>query len=279
MTTISASLVNELRQKTSSGMMECKKALTESHGDLEKAVEILRLKGQLSAAKRADRSATEGFMATKVSADNKKAALIQLNCETDFVSRNENFQAFANQVADLVLSSGVENLDQLLAATLGSQNVSDALTQLNATIGEKIESGQAAFRSAPTGYIQPYIHAGSRLGVLLVLDQASAADTEIVKDLAMQIAAASPLYVGPENVPAELKAKELGFIREQLKTEGKPEAMLAKIAEGKINKYYTDICLLKQAFVKNPDMSVEKHLGAAAPKVKVADFVRFAISK
>ena len=277
--TITASMVNELRQKTNSGMMDCKKALAESAGDMQKAIEILRIKGQMSAGKRADRSASEGTVLAKLGADGKSAALVQLGCETDFVARNESFQAFAQNLADLVLSAKQDKLENLQASAFAGGTLESALTQLSATIGEKIEIGQLAYRAAKDGFVQTYIHPGAKLGVLVVLEQASVADADVAKDLAMQIAAATPLYVAPGDVPAEARDAELNVIKETLRNEGKPEAMLAKIAEGKINKFYSDVCLLKQAFVKNPELSIEKQLASVAPKVQVAGFVRFAIGK
>jgi elongation factor Ts len=252
---ITAAQVNELRQKTGAGMMDCKKALTEANGDFEKAIEILRKKGASVAAKRAEKSANEGMIRTKISADKSTGFIIEVNCETDFVAKSNDFTNFTEEVLNVVESKEPTNVQELL----GDSGLKNKMTDLLGKVGEKIEVSRFAIEKAIDGIVVDYVHLGSKLGVLVRFDNAGkAADdlAEMGKDIAMQVAAMSPICVKRDEVPQEVINKEIEIYKEISRKEGKPENILEKIAQGKLNKYYQENCLVEQAFIKDNSKSV-----------------------
>lgn len=253
---ITAAQVNELRQKTGAGMMDCKKALTESNGDFEKAVEILRKKGAAVAAKRADKSANEGIVLTKLSADNRAAAIVEVNCETDFVAKSDEFIAFANKVLDNVYSKKLNTTEALFE----NKEIQSDFDELVGKIGEKIVVSRLDYITNENGFIVEYIHPGSKLGVLVVFDELASEKHQdfvvIAKDIAMQVAAMRPISVYRDEVPKDLIEKEIDIYKEIARKEGKPEQILDKIAQGKLAKYYQENCLSEQAYIKDNAKSV-----------------------
>ena len=285
---IPAELVRELREKTGAGMMDCKKALTESGGSLEAAVDVLRKKGLAAAAKKASRIASEGVVAAHVAPGS--AALVEVNCETDFVAKTEDFQEFVRRIAATVNGKDPKDVsDALLLPGDGGVSLADMLNEKVAKIGEKISFRRFTRLALPAGVrgvTVPYIHAGGKIGVLVELLGAGADDVEfgaLAKDMAMQIAAANPLYVSREEVPAEAIEREKAIYREQALAAGKPEKILNRIAEGKLEKYYADFCLVEQAFIKDPDRRVKDLLDEMAGKrgvdVRVGRFSRFQVGE
>ena len=262
---------------TGVGMMDCKKALAEADGDFDRAVEILRKKGQKVAAKRADREAKEGLIATAVTEGNTSAAIVEVNCETDFVARNDDFTAFAEQVAHLLLQERPADLDAALALPYADgRTVGDTVTDLTGKIGEKIDVRRFRILDAEEGRIVSYIHPGSRLGVLV--EVTGGGDLEAAgRDVAMQVAALSPIATTRDEVPEEVKVKEMEIGREAARNEGKPEHILDKIASGKLERYYKDNVLVEQPFVKDASVTVKEMLQQADADVK--RFVRFALGE
>lgn len=284
---ITSEMVRELREKTGAGMMDCKKALAETDGSMEQAIDNLRKKGLAAASKKASRIASEGAVAANV--DGGAGALVEVNCETDFVARTDDFQAFVREVAALVRARAPRDVEAALALPAGTGTLSDQQTGRVAKIGEKISFRRFVRFALPggtRGVIVPYIHAGGKIGVLVELHGAGADHPEFValgKDLAMQVAAANPSYVARENVPADVIAREKAIYRDQALAAGKPEKILDKIAEGKLEKFYGDFCLVEQAFIKDPDRKVKSLLSAMAAKagveVRVAGFARFQVGE
>lgn len=253
---ITAAQVNELRQKTGAGMMDCKKALTEADGDIQKAIEILRKKGAAVAAKRAEKSANEGLILTKVSDDRKSGVIAEINCETDFVAKSEDFQQLANKVVETLAANKPQNVEELLS---GSTETNNHLQDVMGKVGEKIEISRFAVEEAESGIIVDYVHLGSKLGVLVKFENVEKAQEELYvigKDIAMQIAAMKPICTHRDEVPMDLIDKELEIYKEISRKEGKPENILDKIAQGKLNKYYQENCLTEQAFIKDNSKSV-----------------------
>ena len=254
--TITAKQVNELRKKTGAGMMDCKKALTEADGDMEKAIEILRKKGTSVAAKRADKLANEGLVVTKISDDKKQGSIVEVNCETDFVARSKEFVKLANDIIDAVFRTQPSSVDELLKKnSLLQEKISEALGK----IGEKIEISRLVNEQAPKGVIIDYIHLGSKLGVLIKFDNVANASEELYtlgKDIAMQVAAMNPIAVYREEIPKEIIDKEIEIYKELALKEGKPEQIVEKIATGKLNKFYQENCLSEQSFIKDNSKSV-----------------------
>lgn len=252
---ITAAQVNELRQKTGAGMMDCKKALTEANGDFDKAIDILRKKGASVAAKRAEKSANEGMVATKVSENNKFAAIVEVNCETDFVAKSQDFVSLTNAVLETVYNKKLNDVIEL-------NNYSDItakIDQVMGKVGEKVEISRISTESAENGLLVDYIHMGSKLGVLVKFENASAGIDELLqigKDIAMQVAAMRPLCVYREEVPKDIVEKEMEIYKELARKEGKPEQILEKIATGRLNKFYQESCLAEQAFIKDNAKSV-----------------------
>ncbi|MFK7923854.1 MAG: translation elongation factor Ts [Bacteroidia bacterium] len=271
---ISAKQVNELRKATGAGMMDCKKALVEADGDFEKAVEFLRKKGQKVSAKRADREANEGAVFISANADNTHAVLIELNCETDFVARNDDFQALGQSIADKALAEKPADLDALKALDLDGRSVADTLVDTVGKIGEKLDVSKYAPIMGDN--VVTYIHPGARIGVAVAFTNVTEGDTAAVgKDIAMQIAAMSPVSVDKDGVPTDVVEKEIEIGKEQARQQGKPEAILEKIAMGKLNKFYKENTLLNQDFVKDTSLSVSKYIAQSLGKdATVSDFKR-----
>lgn len=271
---ISAQDVKRLREVTGVGMMDCKKALTEANGDFDAAIELLRKKGQKVAAKRADREAKEGLVVTASSADGKVGVLVEVNCETDFVARNDDFQKFASDMADVVLAHKPADRDALLTLPYEGSTVETTITDLTGKIGEKIDVRRVAVVESADGKVVPYIHPGSRLGVLV--DIAGDGDAEEVgRDIAMQVAALNPLAAHRDDVPDEVKEKEMEIAREVARSEGKPDNMVDKIATGKLERYFKDNVLTEQPFVKDASVKVSDLLKKAG--LRVNRYVRFAL--
>ena len=266
---ISASQVKDLREKTGAGMMECKKVLTETDGDIEKAIELLRERGIAKAAKKSDRIAAEGLVAAYVSEDGKVGAVVEVNSETDFVAKNDEFKAFVADVAEQVAKENPANVEELLAekSIKEDKTVGEVLTDKIAKIGENMSIRRFA-RFESNGLIEKYIHGDGKIGVLVELN---GGDSEVAKDVCMQIAAAKPEFLNRESVPAERLEKEMEILKAQAMNEGKPEAIAEKIVQGRVGKFYSEICLVEQEFVKNPDMKVSEVLSS-----KGAEAVRFA---
>ena len=276
MSTITAADINKLRQATGAGMMDCRKALTETNGDFEAAIDWLRKQGQKVAAKRSDREAKEGVIIAQTSADHKTGFVVCISCETDFVSKNAEFVAFAQSIADAAVANNVKSAAELNEVTVNGTKVSDMINDKLASIGEKI--GVAKFERVDAAYVSSYIHGSYRMGVLVGL---SADAAEVGKDLAMQIAAMNPVAVDPESVPAETVARERAIIidtmKEDPKMAGKPEEMIAKIAEGKINAFFKEQTLLAQAFVKDGGKTVGEYVKSVDGALKVTEFKRVAL--
>ena len=272
---ITAQDINKLRQATGAGMMDCRKALTESAGDFEAAIDWLRKQGQKVAAKRSDREAKEGVIIAQTSADNKTGFVVCISCETDFVSKNAEFVAFAQTIADAAVANNVKTVDELNAVSINGTTVADMINDKLASIGEKIA---AKFERVDAPYVASYIHGSYRMGVLVGLTSEAA---ELGKDLAMQIAAMNPVAVDPESVPAETVARERAIIidtmKEDPKMAGKPEEMIAKIAEGKIAAFFKEQTLLAQSFVKDGSKSVGDHVKSVGADIKVTEFKRVAL--
>jgi elongation factor Ts len=273
--TISAQDINKLRQMTGAGMMDCRKALTETNGDFEAAIDWLRKQGQKVAAKRSDREAKEGVVIAKTTADNKTGIVVCVSCETDFVSKNADFVAFGQSIADAAIANNVKSLDELLASKAGNSTVAELVNDKLAAIGEKI--GVTKFERIDAAYVASYIHGAYRIGVLVGLDKEAA---EAGKDVAMQIAALNPVAVDAASVPAEVIAREKSIIVELMKQDpkmaGKPEEMLAKIADGKMGAFFKEQTLTAQAFVKDGGKSVGDYLKESGD-VKVTEFRRVAL--
>lgn len=276
MSAITAQDINKLRQATGAGMMDCRKALTETNGDFEAAIDWLRKQGQKVAAKRSDREAKEGVIIAQTSADNKTGFVVCISCETDFVSKNADFVAFAQSIADAAVTNNVKTAEELNEVTVNGAKVSDLINDKLASIGEKI--GIAKFERVDAPYVASYIHGAYRMGVLVAL---TAANAELGKDLAMQIAAMNPVAVDPESVPAETVERERAIIIDTMKADpkmaGKPEDMIAKIAEGKIGAFFKEQTLLAQAFVKDGSKSVGEYIKSVDGSIKVTEFKRVAL--
>ncbi len=272
---ITAQDINKLRQATGAGMMDCRKALTESAGDFEAAIDWLRKQGQKVAAKRSDREAKEGVIIAQTSADNKTGFVVCISCETDFVSKNAEFVAFAQSIADAAVANDVKSAEELNEVLIGGAKVSDMINDKLASIGEKI--GVAKFERVEAAYVASYIHGANRMGVLVGLNKVAA---EAGRDVAMQIAAMNPLAVDANSIPADVIERERAIIidtmKEDPKMAGKPDEMVAKIAEGKINAFFKENTLLAQAFVKDGGISVEAYLKSAGDVV-VTEFKRVAL--
>ncbi|ACU58381.1 translation elongation factor Ts [Chitinophaga pinensis] len=271
--TITAADVNKLRQQTGAGMMDCRKALVESDGDFEQAVDYLRKKGQKVAALRSDRETKEGVIIAKTNADGTTGVVVALGCETDFVAKNEDFVKFAQSIVDLALSSGANTLEELGAATLDGASVNDKVNDQVAKIGEKITL--AKFEKISAASVTSYIHGNYRMGVLVGFS--APVSEEVGKDIAMQIAAMNPIAVDADGVSPELVAREKAIAIEQIAAEGKTGDMAEKIAIGKVNKFFKENTLLPQAFVKDNNKSVADYLKSVNADLKVTGFTRIAL--
>ena len=273
MVKVTAADVNKLRKTTGAGMMDCKNALVEAEGDFDKAIEILRKKGQKVAAKRADRDSSEGAAIAKVNSDNTEGVVISLNCETDFVAKNETFVTLANQLADLAL--GFNNKDTFLAADFQGMTVQEKLTEQTGVIGEKIEIGGFAKLNAP--FVGSYIHAGNKIATLVGLSAAVEGAAIAAKDVAMQAAAMNPVALNQEGVDQSVIDKEIEIAKDQLRQEGKPEEMLDKIAQGKLKRFFKDNTLVNQDFIKDSKQSVSQYVKSVDAGLEVTAFERVAL--
>jgi elongation factor Ts len=271
-TTITAADINKLRQQTGAGMMDCRKALTESNGDFEAAIDYLRKKGQKVAALRGDREAKEGVVIAKTTADNKTGFIINVSCETDFVSKNAEYVEFAKSIMDAAVTNNVNSVEELNAVKLGNETVADKLNEQVAKIGEKISVSK--FERVEAEYVAAYIHGAYRMGVLVGFNKDAG---EAGKDIAMQIAAMNPIAVDQSSVAPEVIAREKNIAIEQVKAEGKPAEMAEKIAMGKINKFFKESTLLAQPFVKDANKSVSDYLKSIDADLKVTEFKRVAL--
>jgi elongation factor Ts len=274
---ITAQDVNKLRQTTGAGMMDCKKALTEANGDMEAAIDILRKQGQKIASKRADNETSEGAVLTQVSADGKNGKLIALACETEPVSKVDSFKELAKTILDTAVKTNAGTKEDLLASSQADgRSLQDHITDLIGKIGEKLDL--VAYESINADKVVAYNHSNGKLGVLVALKNVGDADVEEVgKDVAMQIAAMKPIAVDKDGVDAATVTREIEIGKEQARAEGKPEAMLEKIAEGKLNKFYKDSTLLNQEFVKDPSMTIAKLLDSKSKGLTVSEFKRIQI--
>ena len=269
---VTASLVKELREKTGAGMMDCKKVLTETDGDMEKAIELLRERGMAKAAKKSGRVAAEGVVEAVISEDGNSGAIIEVNSETDFVAKNEEFKTFVENVANQVLKTNPKDVEELLAQPAmfeEGKTVQESLVGKIATIGENLTIRRFA-RFESEGLVEKYIHGDGKIAVLVNMKKG---DSTVAKDICMQIAAARPEYVRREEVPEERVAKEMEILKVQTMNEGKPEAIAEKIVQGRIGKFYEEICLVDQAFVKDPNMKISELL--KQKDAEVAEFARF----
>ena len=267
---ITASLVKELREKTGAGMMDCKKVLTETDGDMEKAMELLRERGIAKAAKKSGRIAAEGLVEAYISEDGKIGAVVEVNSETDFVAKNEEFKTFVMDIAKQVVEKNPANVEELLeqeSITVPGKTVKEVLVDKIATIGENMNIRRFE-RFESEGLVEKYIHGDGKIAVLVNMKKG---DKEIAKDICMQIAAARPEYLNRESVPAARLEKEMEILKAQAMNEGKPAEIAEKVVQGRIGKFYSEICLVEQPFVKNPDIKVSQLL-----KEKDAEVVEFA---
>lgn len=274
--TITAADINKLRQMTGAGMMDCRKALTENNGDFEAAIDWLRKKGQKVAALRGDREAKEGVVLAKTTSDNKTGIALCLSCETDFVSKNADFIAFAQSLIDTAIANNVQSVDELNAASINGAKVADLVNDKLASIGEKI--GISKFERVDADHVSSYIHGANRMGVLVGLNKA---ENEVGKDIAMQIAAMNPVAIDASSVPAEVIEREKAVIIELIKNDpkmaGKPDEMISKIADGKLNAFFKESTLLAQAFVKDVGQSVGDYVKSKGADLKITSFKRVAL--
>lgn len=289
MAEITAALVKELREMTGAGMMECKKALTEAEGDIDKAVDVLRTHGLAAAAKKAGRATNEGMVMALVSEDGQAGALVELNCETDFVGMNEKFHAYAEKIAAAVIANKPADMDALKASEIEGEKVEDVVTDAIHTLGENVQLARFAYAGQPEGAVASYIHGGGKIGVLVEfkLGDTSFATNEDFKkygrDIAMQVAAASPVAATRESVDPAIIEHEMSIYKAQAAESGKPENIQEKIATGRMEKFYKESCLTEQAFVKDPDQSVNQYTAAVAKQlgttIEIVDFTRFMLGE
>jgi len=275
---ITSAMIKTLRDKTGAGMMDCKRALESSAGNMEAAIEYLRKKGAAVAAKRADRAAKEGVIVTRVTPDGKTGVIVEVNAETDFVGRSEDFVGFANAVAEGLEKNRPESLEKALGMTLGTgKTVTQALDDLLAKVGEKIEVRRFQILTSKGGVVSAYTHVGSKIGVLVDVAgiAADAAKTGIGRDVAMQIAAMNPMVVNRTEIGKEMVERELDIYRTQARNEGKPAQIVDRIAQGKLEKFYQEVALLEQTFIKDPGKTVKEVLAESGKDAAVAGFVRF----
>ena len=273
MSKISATEVNKLRKATGAGMMDCKKALVEAEGDFDTAVEVLRKKGQKVAANRADRDSSEGAVIARVNDDATVGVIVSVNCETDFVAKNESYVTLSNQLADVALAH--DSLDSFLAADFNGMSVADKLTEQTGVIGEKIEIGR--FERLEGAFIGSYIHAGNKIATLTSLSAVVDGAAEAAKNVAMQAAAMNPIALNEEGVDAATVEKEIEIAKDQLRQEGKPEAMLDNIAKGKLKRFFKDNTLVNQAYIKDGKQSVNDYVKSVDAELTITGFKRVAL--
>jgi elongation factor Ts len=269
---ITAADVNKLRQMTGSGMMDCKNALVEAEGDFEKAIDILRKKGQKIAAKRADRNANEGYVVAKTTEDRTFGIVLMVNCETDFVGKTADFTNYANALADLAIAKHITTKEDLLKADFKGQTVEASLTEMSGKTGEKVEMNGFAALEKP--YVNAYNHMGNRLAVIVGFNKGGDALAETAHEIAMQIAAMNPLGVTEKEIPQDIIDRELEVAREQVRNEGKPENMIEKIAQGKLNKFFKENTLLHQEFIRDTKMTVAEYMQKADKELVCEGFFR-----
>lgn len=275
---ITAADVNKLRKQTGAGMMDCKKALVENDGDFEKAIDYLRKKGQKIAAKRADKEATEGIVLAKTNSDKNFAAIVMINCETDFVAKNQDFIDYINSIIDLAIAKTPKSIDELKSLDLNGRTVEESLSDQMGKIGEKIQMSNCAFIEAPIVFA--YNHHGNRLATILGLNKNNVADIEnIGHELAMQVAAMNPLAVDKDDIDEKTIEREKEIGMEQARQEGKPENILEKIAMGKLNKFFKDNTLLNQDFIRDTKKTVKQYLAEADKELKVSGFKRLMLGE
>lgn len=270
---ITAADVNKLRTQTGAGMMDCKKALTEAEGDFEKAVDILRKKGQKVAANRGDREAKEGYVIAKLAGDNKFGSIISLNCETDFVAINADFTAFANKISDVATANKPADIDALKALAIDGRTIAEHITDYVGKIGEKIELGKYEFVVAEC--VVAYNHPGNRVATIVGFNKA--ANEQVMRDVAMQAAAMAPVALDKDQVDASILEREIEIGKEQARAEGKPEEMLEKIAMGKLNKFYKESTLLNQDFIKDNKKTVAQYMNDSEKGLTATGFKRVAL--
>lgn len=284
MAEISASLVKELRDKTGAGMADCKKALVEAEGDMNLAIEILRKKGAASAAKRADKSANEGVIASRISNDKKIAAIVEINCETDFVARNAEFDNFVNKVADAIIENQIDNIEQLNKIAVGNDTIEGLFNEILAKFSERIEIKQFQ-RWNSNGTLASYIHAGNKLGVLIDINATEMNEQaySLLRDIAMQIAAMNPQFLTRNDVDNTTLDKEIEIYKQQAIDSGKKAEIAEKIAQGRVEKFYNENCLVEQTFVKDPSITITDVLKKISEltntEVKINRFLRFALGE
>lgn len=271
---ISAADVAKLRKTTGAGMMDCKKALTEANGDFDRAIQIIRERGQAIANKRADREASEGAVIAKISNDGKHGAIIALNCETDFVAKNEEFVNLAHKIADIALAKKPENLDALLAVDVDGKSLQEMVTLQSGVTGEKMEV--AYYDKVEAESVVPYIHMGNKLATLIGFNQPNI-DAQVGKDVAMQTAAMAPVSISKDDVPASVLEEELTIAREKARLEGKPENMIEKIAQGRLEKFFKESTLLNQTSVKDNKVTIAQMLNSASAGLTVTAMKRYAL--
>ncbi|MGI6677896.1 MAG: translation elongation factor Ts [Dehalobacterium sp.] len=266
--------VVKLRKATGAGMMDCKNALAEAEGNFERALEIIREKGKLVASKRADRDASEGAVLAGTTEDKKFGALVVLNCETDFVAKNENFVEFTNNILKSALSKKPENLESLKKISLDGRTIEAQVTEQTGVIGEKLDLSFYGKISAET--VVSYIHPGNKLASVVGFSKAGV-DQQMARDIAMQVAAMSPVSIDVDSIPQEVIDKELEIAKEKFRLEGKPEAMLDKIAQGALQKWYKEVTLLNQAFIKDSKITVKEYLAQHDKELVITGFERYAL--
>ncbi len=271
---IKAADVAKLRNMTGAGMMDCKNALTETDGDFDAAVDLLRKKGQKVANKRADREASEGAVLAGVSSDNKTASIVVLNCETDFVAKNEDFVNFAKSILDVAIDKSPSTIDELKGLELNGNKISDEITTQVGVIGEKVDL--SSFGSISAEYVVAYIHQGNQLAAIVGFNQAGF-DEQVARDVAMQIASMNPVAIDKDDIPKEVIDKEIEIGKDQAIEEGKPADLAEKIAMGRLNKFYKENTLLNQQFVKDNKISIKEYLNQASKGLTVTAFKRFSM--
>ena len=287
---ITAAIVKELRDKTNAGMMDCKKVLTETNGDLEASIKLLRERGIAKAGAKADRAATEGIIAARVSSDAKSGILLEINCETDFVSRNENFQSFVTEVSNTLADANAVDLDAALAIQQGEHTLGDIVKVKAVELGENIQLRKyVRFDAAEGGVIASYIHLGGKVGVLIEVGTTNPASAsteafkELVKDLTLHIAASAPKGLSREDIPQSIVDNELDIFRTRLLADGKPANIIENILKGQIGKFFAESCFLEQGFVKDPDIKISALLEAKGKELgdtlTVTRFVRFGLGE
>lgn len=276
MANITAADVNKLRKQTGAGMMDCKNALVENDGDIEKAIDFLRKKGQKVAAKRSDRDASEGVVLSNVNKDNNFGAVITINCETDFVAKNEDFVAFTATVLNAAIENKAKSIDELKAIKINGTTVEELITDQVGKIGEMIKIGE--YSCLEGAYVKAYIHNGNRIATLVEMSKSIDGVDEVSKDVAMQVAAMNPVALTKDNVSKDVIDRELEIAKDQIRQEGKPEHMLEKIAAGKLNKFFKESTLLSQDFIKNSKINVETYVKELDKDITVSNFLRFSLA-